>query len=56
MHSGAEPAHGIAKNRRLDRLHRLGPDGGKRAVHCIVGPLVNPTHRCAPADFACSMF
>src|SRR5215471_824757 len=42
----AEAAHPFAKERGLDRAHRIGPHRREGAVHRIIGPLVDPAH-CA---------
>src|SRR5215470_9362460 len=42
----AESAHPFAKERGLDRAHRIGPHRREGAVHRIIWPLVDPAH-CA---------
>jgi hypothetical protein len=44
MHRRAQPAHGLAEHKRIDAGNWTRPDCREGAVHCIVGPLVDPAH------------
>src|SRR5262249_22991814 len=44
MDRGAKPTHRFAEYKRLDARDRTRAHRRKGAVHCIVGPLVDPAH------------
>ena len=46
MHGGAQPAHGLPEDPRVDRAHVLGSDRREGAIHGIVGALIDPAHGC----------